>query len=311
MTLLTVSLPKSSVFQITETIQSMAEAIDDDELATRNDTSHSISPIEIPLIASQSILAVSPNYILANEYTKKRNRLVIIDDNLNRFSIRSPITDTIIDAVWYPIQKKFFLLTPRKIFSYDPNEKSLEAISDIKSDEKKPFKSFTIDNKQSSLLIVYDEWESKFIDRWQQDTANSLWKLIERYPLNLTVNEFLGIIFAVNEDDCSKLAITIYDDLIQQWRMELRHTEMSICLKKIPLPGSDPMHDYRMIATTTTISDIKWIIYSQATNEILAIDSQWKKIHFNYRFPVYRMAQFKEKNLIIRTRDRIDIHLFI
>jgi len=274
-------------------------------------TRNSISAITIPLISSQPILAVSPNYILVDEYTKKRRRLIIIDDNLKKFFINLSINETIIDAVWYEIEKKFFLLTEQKILTIDPNKKIIEIISDIKSHDKKPFKSFTIINNQSSLLIAYDEWESKFIDRWQQNNENNHWKLIERHPLNLTSNEFIGNILTINENNCSNLAMTIYNNLTQQWRMELRHAEMLTCFKKILLPKSNLMYDYQMIALKNITSDITWLVYLQDNNEIIAMDSKWKKIYLNYKFPVYKMAMFKENNLIVRTKNRIDIHLFV
>jgi hypothetical protein len=290
------TLPQSNLSEITPTIDG---------------NSDSISPIDIPLTSSQPILAISPNYILVNEYTKKRNRLIFIDHKFQRSSIRSPITDLIIDALWYHIEEKFFLLTPRKIFSYDPEEKMIESMSDIKSDDSKPLKSFTIDNKQSSLLIAYDEWQPKFLHRWKQDQENGRWKLIKRHPLNLTSNEFIGILLAINDDNCSKIAMTIYNNFTEEWRMELRDAEILICLKKILLPGSDPIYDYRMITIEHIKSDIKWLIHSQANDKIIAIDSQWQQRYLNYKSPICRMAQFKMNNLIVRTRNRFQIRLLI
>jgi hypothetical protein len=311
-------LSKSNVFQIAQTINPMDKTSDTNESSSLqlselmiDDMSNSISTITIPLKSSQPILAVSSNSILVNEYTKKRNQLIVIDDNLNKFSIHSPITEPIIDVIWYEIKKRFFLLTENKIFTFNPNEKIIERIFDIKSNDKIPFKSFTVINNQNSLLIAYDEWESKFIDQWQQDNENSVWKLIKKHPLNLTSNEFIGNILAINEDNCSKLGITIFNDLNGEWRMELRDAEMLICFQKILLSRSDQIYDYRMIEMKNIISDIKWLVYSQANKEIIAIDSKWKKKHLNYKFPVYRMAQFKKNNLIIRLKNRIDIHLCI
>jgi len=311
-------LSKSNVFQIVQTINPMDKTSDNNESSSLqlselmiDDISNSISTITIPLKSSQPILAVSSNSILVNEYTKKRNQLIVIDDNLNKFSIHSPITEPIIDAVWYEIKQRFFLLTENKIFTFNPNEKIIERIFDIKSNDKIPFKSFTVINNQNSLLIAYDEWESKFIDQWQQDNENSLWKLIKKHPLNLTSNEFIGNILAINEDNCSKLGITIFNDLNGEWRMELRDAEMLTCFQKILLSRSDQIYDYRIIEMKNIISDIKWLVYSQANNEIIAIDSKWKKKHLHYKFPVYRMAQFKKNNLIIRLKNRIDIHLCI
>lgn len=293
---------QSNELEITPVIEPMNKSIDD--------TMDSISPIKIPLVSTQPILAVSPNYILVNEYTKKRRQLVFIDHKLQRFSVCSPITDIIIDAIWYHIEEKFFLLTERKIFSYNPKEKLIETISDIKSDNSKLFKCFTIDTNQSSLLTAYDEWEPKFLDRWKQDQENGRWKLSKRHWLNLTSNEFIGILLAINDDDdCAKIAMTIYNNYTEQWRMELCDAEMLICLKKILLPGSDPMYDYRMIKIENIKSDIKWLIHSEADNEIIGIDSKWQKKYINYKFPIFRMIQFKKNNLIVCTKNRIDIHL--
>ena len=291
----------SNVFKMTQTI--------DDVQSMINDSSHSISPIKIPLISSQPILAVSPNSIFVNEHTEKRKQLILIDNHLQRSSTNSTITEIIIDTLWYDIKQKFLLLTPTQIFTYDPNTMIIESISDIKPTDNKPFKCFAVCNKQSSLLIAYDEWESKLIERWKQSNENDRWKLIERYPLNLTSNEFIGTILATHQDDCSNLAMTVYNNLTNQWRMELRHVDTSICFRKILLPSSDSSDDYRMIFIENAISDIKWLIYSRSNNRIIAIDSKWQKIYLKYKFPIHRMAQFRQNNLIIRTTNRIDIHL--
>jgi hypothetical protein len=103
--------------------------------------------------------------------------------------------------------------------------------------------------------------------------------------------------------------MTIYNNYTEQWRMELCDAEMLICLKKILLPGSDPMYDYRMIKIENIKSDIKWLIHSEADNEIIGIDSKWQKKYINYKFPIFRMIQFKKNNLIVCTKNRIDIHL--
>jgi hypothetical protein len=273
--------------------------------------SDSISTIKIPLISSQPILAVSPNYILVNEYTRKRKQLVLFDNNLQRFSIHSPIKEVIIDTLWYDIEKKFLLLTPSKIYTCNPDTMIIDSIPDIKSSDEKPFKSFSRFNNQYSLLIAYDEWESKFIDRWNQNNEDGHWKLVEKYPIDLTSNEFIGTILAINQDDSSKLAITIYNNLMEQWRMELRHADTLICFKKILLSGANSIDDYRMIAMKNVTSDIKWLVYSPASKEIIAMDSKWKKIYLNYNFPVQRMTQYKENYLIVRTTKRIDIYWFI
>ena len=314
--LLVDALPQSDVLQITPTIKSTYE-INDKEPSNRSEsqvivdvTSYSISPTAIPLISNEPILAVSPNYILVNECTKKRKRLVTIDDKLQRFSVRSSITDVIIDALWYHIEQRFLLLTPREIFSYAPKSNSVESIIAIKADDNKLFKSFTIDNNQS-LLIAYDEWESNYLDRWQENKEDGRWTLSGTYPLNFNSNEFLGMIQAINEDDDhSKIALTIYNNLTEEWRMEVRHGENGICLKTIRLPGSDPMHDYRMISMQDNQSDINWLVYSSASNQIIVIDNDWQTKCLNYKYPIGRMASFGKNNFIVRSKSKIDIYLF-
>ncbi|CAF1390618.1 unnamed protein product, partial [Rotaria sordida] len=76
-----------------------------------NDNSSSITSIKIPLVSFEPILTSSPNYILVNEFTKKRNQLILIDDHLQKYFIRSSIKTTVIDALWYDNQQQFLLLT--------------------------------------------------------------------------------------------------------------------------------------------------------------------------------------------------------
>ncbi|CAF0966764.1 unnamed protein product, partial [Rotaria sordida] len=81
------------------------------ELMPMNDNSSSITSIKIPLVSFEPILASSPNYILVNEFTKRRNQLILIDDHLQKYFIRSSIKTTVIDALWYDNQQQFLLLT--------------------------------------------------------------------------------------------------------------------------------------------------------------------------------------------------------
>jgi hypothetical protein len=176
--------------------------------------------------------------------------------------------------------------------------------------KNKPFKCFTLLN-QATLLIAYNEWSAEYFDKWQQNEDNGLWILMERQPLKLTVNEFIGNISVTNEDDSSNLAMTIYNDLTEQWRMEVQNVDTLICLKRILLPGTSIIHDYRLTPIRNAESDIKWLIYSPANTNIVAIDSKWKKTQLNYRHSVQRIALFKENFLIVRTTERIDIHSFL
>ncbi|CAF1528285.1 unnamed protein product, partial [Rotaria sordida] len=239
-----------------------------------------------------------------------RNQLILIDDHLQKYFIRSSIKTTVIDALWYDNQQQFLLLTSTNIFIFDPNTKKIEILHDIIPIENKTFKCFTLLN-QSTLLIAYNEWSPQYIDRWEQNNENGIWKLIERQPLKLTSNEFIGNISTIIDNDCLNVAIIIYNILTEQWRIEVCHIETLICIKTILLSESNLMHDYRMISIENTQSDIKWLAYSPINPNIIGINSEWKKIQLNYKHPVQRMALFRENYLIVRTRERVDIHMFL
>lgn len=309
-------LPQSNIMQISNT---MIEKVIDDELAKlppvstestfADDNSRSITPIKIPLVSFEPMLATSPNYILVNEVTKKRNQLVVFDDNLEKFMIRFPKDKHILDALWYDKQQHFLILTETNIFVFDPNTKQIELLNDLIPNENKIFKSFTLLN-QSTLLIAYNEWGTEYIDKWQQN-ENNIWQLIDGLPLRLTQNEFIGSIISMKEDDSTNLAITIYNDNTEEWRLELCNTETLIYQKAILLPGKNKIHDYRVISIKDAQSDTKWLAFSAASSNIIAIDSQRKKTQLNYKHPIQRMAIYNENYLIVRTTDKIDIHLFI
>jgi len=273
-----------------------------------NDDYSSITSIKIPLVSFEPILATSPNYILVNEFTKRKNQFVLFNDHLQKFITRSVINKPILDALWYEIGQQFLILTERNIFAFYPTTKNIQLINDLMPLDNKTFKCFTLLN-QSTLLIGYDEWNAKCIDKWEQN-ENGLWTIIERQQLVLTSNEFIGNMLTITEDDCTHIAITIYNNLTEQWRLELRNAETLICYKAILLPGSNVMHDYRIIPIKNAESNIKWLVFSSANSHIIAMDSKWKKIGLNYKNPVQRMAVFNENYLIIRTKERIDIHLF-
>ena len=113
------------------------------------------------------------------------------------------------------------------------------------------------------------------------------------------------------ENDCFNFVVTIYSNLTEQCPIEVRNRETMICVEPILLPGSNLMNDYRIISINNTESDIKWLGYSSIDSDIIPMDSNWKKIQFNCERPVLRMTLFKENYLLIRTKERIDIHSFL
>jgi hypothetical protein len=72
-----------------------------------DDISNSILTIEISLASSQPILAVSPDNILLD--TKRKKQLVMIDHHLKKRFTLSPITEPVIDSLWYVIEQMFYI----------------------------------------------------------------------------------------------------------------------------------------------------------------------------------------------------------
>lgn len=326
--LLTEALPESSVTQspdimmktiITDEIiklpspSSELKSNDDDVVVVVDDddnhATHSITAIKIPLVSFQPILATSPEYILANEVTKRRNQLVLFNKYWKKFTTRCFINETILDALWYGKQDCFLILTSKNVYKFDPNIKHIQLINDFIPMENKDFKSFTLLN-ESIILFIYDEWAPEYIHKWEEDNNNH-WQIIERQPLKLTDNEFIGNISSVIDNNSTYITMTIYNQLTEQWRLEIRDTETLLREKSILLPGSNIMHDYRIISLKNVQSDIKWLVFTSANSNVIAMDSQWKKISLNYKHPVRRIAIFNENCLIVRTTEKIDIHLFI
>ncbi|UJR22400.1 hypothetical protein I4U23_025461 [Adineta vaga] len=272
--------------------------------------SYSISMMKIPLISSTPQLTVSSNHIFADENTKKRKQFILFDKDFQKTSIPCFIDGNIIDCLWYDDIQKVFLLTSTTIFIYNLKTQLIKPILDIKPTDNKPLKCFTRVNNQSTLLIAYDEWESKFIERWEQQISeeenddHSHWKLIKNYSVDLTLNEFIGSILSRENN----IAITIYNHLTEQWRMELRDLENFKCLKQILLPEINLKNDYRMIHLEKPISTINWLIYSPSSTKIIAIDFNWKKKYYQYKLPIYRIEQFRQDNIVLRTINRVDIY---
>lgn len=273
---------------------------------TIHDQTNSITPIKIPLVSFAPILATSPNFILVNEFTKRRNQLILLDQHLQPLNIRFASKEKPLHAIWYDKQQCFFILTSNNVFAFDPMSKQLEIIKEILPMENQSFKSFTLLNP-STLLIIYDQWSGEYLDQWQQDDQER-WVLIQRQSLGLTSNEFIGDIIIDVEDKCINLVMTIYNILTEQWRLELRNAETLAYEKGILLSGSNLVHDYRLIPMRTIQSDINWLVFSTGNSDLVTIDSEWKKSRLNYRTPIQRLALFNENYLIIRTTDRIDIH---
>ena len=266
-------------------------------------------PIKIPLVSFQPVLVTAPNFILTNERTKRRNQFVLFDNEQNRSMIPSSIDMPVLDALWVEHHQEFLLLTANDIFRLDPLTKSIQRLTTIKPKKEKIFKCFIL-LEQAVLLIAYDEWNTAHLDRWQAADQQGSWKHIEKQGINLTANEFIDHMSYFAEGRQPQIAISIFNELTEQWRMEFRHPQTFQCSKTVILPGSDPQCIYRMISVDDNSSDFHWLIYSSASNSMIALNSNWEKSHLNYAYPVERMAIFAQKYLVVRTKERVDIHYF-
>lgn len=275
-------------------------------VTVHSDKTNSITPIKIPLVSFAPILATSPNLILVNEFTKRRNQLILIDSYLQRSFTRFPSGENPLDALWYDRQQCFLILTSACVYTFNPIEKKLDIIKEIIPIENQSFKSFTLFNSDI-LLIIYDQWSGEHLDQWQQN-SNDQWTMIQRQSFQLTSNEFLGDLTIDVQDNCTNLMITVYNILTEQWRLEVRQADTLECQNRILLSESNLARDYRIIPIQNIQSNIKWLAFSTGNSDILAIDFQGKKLQLDYKYSMQRMALFQENFLIIRTNNKIDIH---
>ena len=293
-----------------------------DTVATQYPTTVSNTPLEvheekpgptirIPMVSSQPILAVSPEYILVNECTQRKNNLVLVDDQLRQFAVRFAVSETILDALWCDAIEKFLLLTPTRIFTFDTKTRNVDILADIKIPKDKLYKSFSFMTNQKLLLIAYDEWETQLVDQWYYDKQWSRCKSKPEQTLHLTQNDSIGSIFAYSENEHGYLAMTVYNALLEQWRLEVRRVEDGTLVKAIDLPGSSAQHDYHMTRVHSNTCNTQWLICSQVSNRILAIDSHWHITSMDCKDPARRLATFRENILIFRTTERVDISVYI
>ena len=134
---------------------------------TQETTSNQILwPLTVPLVSEHPILCTSPKFILTSEVTKKKNHLILFDEHQRKSVIRSIIKDRIRQTLWMEELGIFLLLTEKVIWSFDPSKKEIKPVSEITPLRKKSFKSFALLNL-SILIVAYDEWNPKLLDRWE------------------------------------------------------------------------------------------------------------------------------------------------
>ena len=273
------------------------------------ENSNSYTPIKIPLVSNQPILATSPNYFLVNESTRRRKQFVIYDDQLQRSNIRYFIEDDIVDALWYEKQNCFLILTSKRIYTLDPISKQYCLLEDIAPSENQEFKCFALLNA-TKLLIIYNQWNPQDLEEWEEDNDGK-WKLTQRKPLKLTMNEFIGNMIVFTKNDRTCIGITIYNNLTEEWRLELRNADTLTCDKKVLLHETNMAHDCRVIFIENVQSKIEFLIFSNGSSYINAINDQWDSVEVNYKHSPQRMALFNGNVLIVRTTEKIDIHFFV
>lgn len=280
------------------------------EAAPADEGPQPISSMKIPLVSSQPMLATSPTYILTNEHTKRRNQLVWFDEQLRRHSHRIYISEALLDGLWHEGGKRFLLLSQFNIYTFDPNTRQFEKLPGFEPAPYKALKCFTLVN-ESTLYITYEEWAVEYAERWQADADGTSWTKIERLPLHLTSNELIGDMLAFVEGEKSFVLLTIYNDLTEQWRLELRDIATGSQEGVLLLSDSSIYHDYRVALVKNTQANVKFLAFTAASPHIIAIDSNFKQITtLNYRSPAQRMALFQDHCLIVRTIERVDLHWF-
>jgi hypothetical protein len=304
--LLPTSIPplKSPIID-TETEELVAPAM----MESTNEESKLIFPMKVPLVSFRPVLATAPNFILTNECTKRRNRFVLFDNERNKSMIPSSIDMPVLDALWVEHHQEFLILTEKNIYRLDPLTKSIQVLTTIKPKKSKIFKCFMLLD-QAVLHIAYDEWNTIHLDRWQATDQPGAWERIEKLNIQLTENEIIDQMSYFAEGRQPQIAISIFNQMNDEWRIEFRHPETFQCIKKLLLPGSDLQCTYRMIALDNNSSDVHWLIYSAASNSMIALNGKWEKSHLDYANPVQRMAIFAQKYLVVRTLERVDIHHF-
>lgn len=311
--LLAEPLPQSDITNVISTIPKTNEDMPIKQKvqeAEEEEENHNIfTSIKIPLVSFQPILAVSHTHIMVNEHTKKKKQLVFYDTEFNRSDVRYSIEENFLDALSYDKGQYFLILTPTNIYKSDAITKQFELIKQIIPTEKKPLKAFALLNP-STLLLAYDEWGTKQIEIWQSDDENN-WIFLEKKTLEFNFQEFMGHMTVIEENNMKKLILTIYNEYKQEWRMEIRNAEtFEKCQENIRLPSANQNFDYKCTPIENSKDDIKWLCFSSANVNVTAIDGKNQLKTVKYRNPIQNMSITHRNYLVVRTTQRIDIHLF-
>jgi hypothetical protein len=94
MMMLAEHLPQSNVAQTV-----IQNGVRQSESIPTNENSNSITPIKIPLVSYEPILATSSKYILVNEVTRRKKQFILYDEHLQKSNTRCCIKERMLDTL--------------------------------------------------------------------------------------------------------------------------------------------------------------------------------------------------------------------
>lgn len=269
-------------------------------------------PLKIPLASKNAILCTSTEFILLNEASKKKNNLILIDANQNKVVIRSPIKATILQVIWAEHYDMFMILTEKEVWSLTMTNKTVQMVKEIVPKNNTPFKTMALINL-SILILGYDEWHTKMLDRWIYDDNIKQWSTMEPLPLLLTANEYMGKMTIDQKGNGSDeyLILPIYNDFTGKWRIEFFGTEKFNCLKTISLKNVDAEQDLKVVAIHNENSQVDWLVYSSNQKTLVGITEDWNIISLKYLTPIQEIGIFLQKYLVFRSNSKVEVHLLV
>lgn len=263
----------------------------------------------IPIPGNMKVLAVSPKYMITKNYTNNETTLMIYHRKKKKFEKGPTLKEDIKEAIWNKIDGKFLLLGEEQVFAFETKTRQVELLETIQQKDKMPFKTFAFDDTQGILFIAYDEWEPKSIEKWKKDSENRYTRIGE-CPINLHDKEFIGVIKVSRESTSSRVCLTIYNEIYEKWRIEIRDAETGICLKALETLYSDQNAEIQMIKPATNMKTINWIIYCTGDKRIITVDQKWQTKYWKYKEPVEQMINWGGDKLIICRKRAIDVQFF-
>lgn len=269
-------------------------------------------PLIIPLTSKNCILCTSNEFTLTNETSKRKNNFILIDANLKKIIIRSPIKSTILQVIWAEQYDMFLFLTETEVWSLPMANKKVQLVKEISPHNKNPFKTMALVNL-SILILGYDEWNTKILDRWIYDENIQQWTMIQPVPLLLTDNEYIGKITVDQKGNGTEqyLMLPICNDLTGKWRIEVFGTENFNCFKTISLENFDSEQDLKVVTIHDETSQVGWLVYSSNQKVLVGLNEDWNMIPLKYSTPIQEIGIFLQKYLVFRSTSKVEVHLIM